>query len=91
MFDFLCRVLNNSYELFIFSFVLTFIIISIESRISKRIISFKNCLKISLLSSIVVLIIVNLKHFIESHSEEYTGGNAQSNTYGKVLFKNPDF
>ena len=90
MLNFLCRVLNNSWELFIFSFVLTFLIISIESRISKRTVSFRNCLKISILSSIVVLIIVNLKSVIESQSlEEHMGG--QNANYGKVLFKNPDF
>ena len=89
MFDVLCRILNNQWELFIFSFVLAFVIISIESRFNKRKISFKNCLKISILSSVVVLIVVKLKDFVNSQNSSQLGG--QNETYGKVLFKNPDF
>jgi hypothetical protein len=85
MIQILIDIYNIPYKLFIFSFVISFILLSIESRINKRNISFKNCLKISLLASTVSIIILYINNFIIKYKN-----NIQTN-YNNVILSNTNF
>ena len=82
MISFIIDIYNTPYKIFIFSFILAFIILSIESRINKRKISFKNCLKISLLSAIVAIIILYINTIIYKYKNNIQGG------YNNVVLSN---
>ena len=63
-------VINNDYYFFLISFVLSFILLAIGSRINKMRISFFNCIKISLLSSIVSIIMYKLYSYLNLNTSE---------------------
>lgn len=85
MFKYIIDIYNTPYKLFCFAFIISFVLLSIESRINKRQISFKDCLKISFLSACVSMIIIYFNHFIINNK------NTVQTNYDNVILSNTNF